>query len=124
MKVFKTILQIGGVVGSIAAIGAAALFADSFADKQDEILETVEYINAEQSILSGEIQGLSDTVKRIENKIDKNTENDNQFYRAWRFEQHNRDNFTPEQMEEILNNWIKKNGEQTVLTETPSTDPD
>ena len=109
MKVFKTILQIGGVVGSIAAIGAAALFADSFGDKQDKILETVEYINVEQSMMAAKIEENSDSLDEIKAHQEVQDQHMRDMAIAAEFYIKNQRVMTEKSMEEALSAILKKN---------------
>jgi len=123
----KLILDIAKVIGAVATIGGSALWFDAkfdtSTDKQEEVLELVEYINIEQQLMAEDITGIKDSVKGLENKLDIVQGEQEVHHEAidnlgWAIR--NQDNFTPEQMEEILDRMIKKNNELIVLHPEPS----
>ncbi len=117
----KLILDIAKVIGAVATIGGSALWFDSRFDdsatQQEDVLELVEYINVEQQIMSEDINGIKDSVKGLENKLDVVQEEQNNHHDAienlgWAIR--NQNDFTPEQMEDILDRMLKKNNELVV----------
>jgi len=124
------------VVVSVAIIGGAILTTNylinrSDSKKLDSINETVTHINIEQSFQAEAVAELKegqddlvDSVKRLESKMDVIQVEQDVHHKAindlgWAIS--NRDEFTPDQMEEILDRMLKKNTELTVLGSEPTT---
>ena len=124
------------VVVSVAIIGGAILTTNYLINKGDSkkldsISETVTHINIEQSFQAEAVAELKegqddlvDSVKRLESKMDVIQVEQDVHHKAindlgWAIS--NRDEFTPDQMEEILDRMLKKNTELTVLGSEPTT---
>jgi len=121
----KLILDIAKVIGAIATIGGSALWFDARFDtsteENKEVLEMVEYINIEQQMMAEDITDIKDSVKRLDNKMDVVTEEQEVHHEAidnlgWAIR--NQSEFTPEQMEDILDRMLKKNEELVVIDGT------
>ena len=99
----KLILDIAKVLTAVATIGGSALWFDAKFDANTESLkdikETVDYNSVELSLMSEDIQGIHDTLDKFESNLNKQNSNIQSLGWAVR----NIDNFTPEQLEEILN---------------------
>ena len=105
MKFLKVIQYIIGI-GTIA--GGAIWFSttmDTLSDGQEDILEKVEYINVEQTFMADDIAGLHDTLEDMSDGIQRNAQTAERL--IWM--ERNRDVFTPEQMETLLDEFLKKN---------------
>ncbi len=102
-ELIKHIITASKVLGAIGTIALGALWFDAKFDKQTEDLEdikiTVDYINTEQSFLAEDIQGIHDTLENFEVEHKKRGEQIESLGWAIR----NINNFTPEQLEEVLN---------------------
>jgi len=125
----KLILDIAKIIGAVATIGGSALWFDArfdaSADAQDNVMEQLVYINAEQSFMADDISGIKDSVKRLDSKIDAVVTEQETHHEAiddlgWAIR--NANNFTPEQMEEILDRMFKKKENLVIHSETLSTD--
>ena len=105
----KLLFDIAKIITAVATIGGSALWFDSKFDKQEETLKDIRqevlYINAEQSMMSADIQGIHDTLEEIEDIANKNTNKIESLNWAIR----NGDNFTSAQLEEILNREFARN---------------
>ena len=124
----KLILDIAKVIGAVATIGGAAIWlystGDKAEDRHNETMQQLEYINVEQGMMAGDIDGIKDSVKKIETKMDaivveQEIHHDAIDNLGWIIRQ---DNLTEEQVEELLDRALKKNGDLTVYNETLSTD--
>jgi len=121
------------VVVSVAIIGGVLVAGDHLISRKDsrnieDIKETVLYINTEQTFMADDIIGLQegqqkieDTLKKQDAKMDaiqgeQTAHHDAIDNLGWAIS--NQDNFTPEQMENILDKLLKKNGELVVLDGT------
>ena len=115
----KLIFDIAKVITAVATIGGAALWFDGKFDKQnadlEDIKETVSYINTEQSFMSEDIQGIHDTLDRIEDLQAKQGERQKSI--VWILK--NQDDFTPEQLRDIMDEMLKKNNGRTGGGSTP-----
>ena len=105
----KLLFDIAKIITAVATIGGSALWFDAKFDKQEETLKDIRqevlYINAEQSMMSADIQGIHDTLEEIEDIANKNTNKIESLNWAIR----NGDNFTSAQLEEILNREFARN---------------
>lgn len=99
----KLILDIAKGITAVATIAGGALWFDGKFDKQaeeaKEIKETLEYINIEQSLMAEDIQGIHDTLTEFE--VEHKEQGDKIESLGWAIR--NVNNFTSEQLEEILN---------------------
>ena len=114
---------ITGIVGSIAIMYGAFRMYDNIIDNQAEQQQTLEYINTEQTFMADDILDIKDTVLGIERKVDGNTKKLGDLERAGKFYLKNQEKYTTEQLQEIMDEILKKNGDLTVSTETLSSDP-
>ena len=124
MKIFVTIGKIAGVIAAVATIGGAAIYAYRFQERQEEVLETVEFINVEQSFMAEDLEEIKDSLKDITDHQATQDEHMEDMKRAARFYIHNQEEMTTNAMEEALDLLLKKNGDLTVSIETPSSEPD
>jgi hypothetical protein len=111
-QVLNIAKYITGIVGAIGVLYGAFKLYDNLQDGQDDILETVEHINIEQSLMSEDIEGIKDTLERFEDKQDgiaKEIEAHHDAIENLGWAITNQGNFTPEQLEEILDRMLKKN---------------
>jgi hypothetical protein len=106
----KLIFEMAKVITAVATIGGAALWLDAKFDNStdtlDEINQKVDYINVEQQFMAEDIQGIHDTLDRIENMQVKQGERQKSIVWILR----NQDNFSAEQLEDIMSEMLKKNG--------------
>ncbi len=102
-ELIKHIITAGKVLGAVGTIALGALWFDAKFDKQTEDLEdiktTVDYINTEQGFLAEDVQEIHDTLTKFEAEHRQQGEQIKSLGWAIR----NINNFTPEQLEEILN---------------------
>ena len=112
-ELIKNILTIGKVLGALGVIATGVLWLDSKFDNQSndlsDIKDTVEYINIEQSLISEEIQSIHDTLDKFEGSLIKQNRNIQSLSWAVR----NIDNFSSEQLEEILSREFTREREYT-----------
>jgi len=121
----RQILIIAKYITAIGVIGGAALWLDAkfdnSADRNESVMEVVldsiaalsqevQYINIEQSFQSEDIAGLHDTLKKMNDGIQQNAQTAEQL--IWM--ERNRDEFTPDQMEKLLDEFLKKNISSTL----------
>jgi len=125
MKIFKTILQVNKAVVQIAAtiiavgvIAGAAVWFDSFGDKQDEILVNQDYASAERTLLSGEIQSIDDSLKEIKAHQLVQDQHMRDMAVAAEFYIKNQRVMTEKSMEEALSAILKKNITLSSTVET------
>lgn len=114
---WKSVINIGKVIGAVVTIGTATIFLYSIKTGQTEIMQELDYASMERTLISGEVQRIEDSVSRLEAKVDKNFADDKKFRRVWKWEQENRDNFTKGQLDTIRNELLKQNGEPIVFKE-------
>jgi hypothetical protein len=113
----KQLLNIGKYVGAIAATVTAvwAVFTmyDNLKDQNSDTQGMVVDLWEQQLIFEEEVtvrlNSIEDTMRKTNKKIDENTEIGLDNRRMFRYEMEHRDEFTPEQMREILDEFIKKN---------------
>lgn len=103
---FLDIAKYFSAVGVIAT--AAILFDDAkddIKDNQDDIIEMLEFVNAEQSIMSEDIQNIHDTLVKLEEEHKHQGEKIEDV--VWILNHQN--DYSPEQLEEIMDRLLKKN---------------
>ena len=109
----KAILKISEYILAIGTVAGGALWLDARFDAEEtrdkELKQEVEYINVEQSMMAHDISDIIDTLDRLEHKVDNNAVGIYTNRRMMEYERQHRDEFTQEQMEEIIEE-IKKNG--------------
>lgn len=109
----RKLLNIAQYIGAIATIGGAALWFDAkfdashendkiMMDSISELRQEILYVNTEQMFMAEDIYNIKD-------EIEKNSEGVNHLIWIER----NRKQFTPEQMETLLDEWLKKKYEWT-----------
>jgi len=121
------------VVVSVAIIGGVLVAGDHLISRKDsrnieDIKETVLYINTEQTFMADDIIGLQEGQQKIEDTLKKQDAKMDAFQGeqtahhdaidnlGWAIS--NQDNFTPEQMEDILDRMLKKNEELVAVDGT------
>ena len=110
MKSILTILKnIGIITGTLATVGGVFWYLDSIQDSVDKNTETLEYVNAEQSLLSGEVQRLQDSLNDIIDHQKMQDEHMADMKRAAQFYIKNQKTFTDEAMQDALDMFLKKN---------------
>jgi len=118
----KLILDIAKLIGAIVTIGGSALWFDSKFDasveKQEDVLQMIEYVNTEQAMMAEDIMDIKDSVNELDMKVDAVVDQQHKHQDAinnigWAVK--NQDNFTPEQLREILDNVLKKNTEHDIV---------
>jgi len=109
----KIVEKIAQWVLAIGTIGGGALWLDSRFDSErersEEIKREIEYVNVEQSMMSADLEDIKDSLNRMEGKIEDNAVGIYTNRRMMEYERQHRDEFTRDQMEEIIEE-IKKNG--------------
>jgi len=114
-QILSTAAKILGSIGTIIIVGwGASKVYYNFMDRFDTIDENIEYINVEQSFMANDIAGIHDTLKNMDASIQKNVQTNKQL--IWM--ERNRRTFTPEQMELLLDDFLKKNLPPTVYKES------
>ena len=120
----KGLIKIAEYIFAIGTIGGAALWLDArfdaAADRDKDVIEQVEYINAEQSMMSDDIWDIKDTLGRLEEKVDANSTSIDMNTRLMRYERQHRDEYTKDQMDAQLDEFekiIKKNGNGIAATD-------
>lgn len=115
---------LGGIGAMTAIIWGGFKFYDNLTDGQADILEQVEYINIEQSMINEDIQELkqqgveiTDTLKDIITHQKKQDQHMNDMERAARFYIRNQEVMTKDLMEETLEEILKKN--EPIVYEEP-----
>lgn len=112
----KQILVISKYIGAVATIAGAALWFDAKFDdsvrSQEVVLDSIAtlrqdvlYINVEQSFISEDLSAIHDTMEEMYNGIQDNARMGERL--IWM--ERNRDEFTQDQMEILLDEWTKKN---------------
>lgn len=108
-ELMKHIITASKVLGALGVIAGAALWFDGKFDAAEEndkeVLEMVEYNNMQISDLSNDVQGLHDTLERQEGTLENLAKQSQSLGWAIR----NINNFTPEQLQEILNREFTRN---------------
>lgn len=121
MKLLKLIGQIVGAITAVGVIGGAAIYAYQFQERQNKVLETVEYINVEQSFMANDIMQIKDSLKDITDHQVKQDQHMRDMENAARFYIHNQAEMTENAMEEALEMLLKKNNGLTVSTDAEET---
>jgi len=117
----KSLLNIAGSITAVATIAGAALWFDSrfdgMEDNNDAVLDSVaevkqmvEYINVEQTFMALEQTNLHDSILKVSKEQEVLGVYLNNL--VWMFR--NQDTFSPEQMEQLLDQWLKKKSNQIV----------
>lgn len=117
----KSLLNIAGSITAVATIAGAALWFDSrfdgMEDNNDAVLDSVaevkqmvEYINVEQTFMALEQTNLHDSILKVSKEQEVLGAYLNNL--VWMFR--NQDTFSPEQMEQLLDQWLKKKSNQIV----------
>jgi len=95
-------------------IGTAAVFSavwgmfrafDTVQDNQEDMIESIEHINVEQQFQAEDLAEIKDTLWKLE--AEHKAQGANIESLGWAIK--NLDNFTPEQMEEILDRTLRNN---------------
>ena len=114
-QILSTAAKILGSIGTIIMVGwGASKVYYNFMGRFDTIDQNIEYINVEQSMMANDIMGIHDTLKNMDASIQKNVQINKQL--IWM--ERNRRTFTPEQMELLLDDFLKKNLPPTVYKES------
>ena len=105
----KLLFDIAKVITAVATIGGGALWFDAKFDKQNETLNDikleVEYVSADQALMSEDIANIQDTLHKFGEEHLRQGDN----IRALGWAIRNKENFTPEQLEELLNREFQRN---------------
>ena len=96
---------VGTLTGLVAAVWGVFAFYHGIMDRFDKIDESIEYINIEQAFISKDILSIHDTLTVMNGSIQYNTGMNERL--IWM--EKNRRQFTPEQMEILLEEFLKKN---------------
>jgi len=124
---WKIVGQVAGAIGAVATIAVAALWFNSVSldikdvnqvvlDSVSAVKTMVEYINIEQGWMAEDIQGIKDTLKEFEEEHkEQGKDIDAVVWALQHMEQ-----FTPEQLKEIMNEMLRKNNGLSIY---PSYDP-
>ena len=105
-QILSTAAKILGSIGTIIMVGwGASKVYYNFMGRFDKIDQNIEYINIEQAFMADDIAGIHDTLKGMDVNIQKNVQTNKQL--VWM--ERNRQQFTPEQMELLLDDFLKKN---------------
>ena len=123
-QIFNIAKYIGTIAGACAVIWGAYSMFDNIRDSQEDIIEKVEYINIEQTFMAEDISNINDTLKNMEDKIDDNSESLSDLYRAGKFYLDNQEQYTKEQLEQIMDEILKKNTNLTTYSPTLYPGPD
>ena len=111
----KLLIEIGKVITAIIVIGGAAIFLDNAQDdareRDENILKVVEDNSAELSMLAEGVNNLEDSLIDIQDELKNHHEAIGDLGWAIR----NLDNFSSEQMEEILSRELKKNNGWSMM---------
>ena len=121
----KLLLIIAKYITAVAVIGGAALWFDARFDdsvKNQEVVmdsiatlrQEVEYINVEQSFMS-------EGIDNINTKVDENTEKLTDITRAGKFYIEHQEEYTKDQLEDIMDEILKKNNGWILLNGIPDT---
>ena len=118
MKILKLIGQIVGAITAVAVIGGAAIYAYQFREGQEEILETVEYINTEQTFMADDIMEIKDSLDDITDHQEAQDQHMRDMAVAAEFYIKNQRVMTEKSMEEALSAILKKNITLSSTVET------
>jgi len=111
----KQILNIAKYISAVVVIGSAALWLDARFDNQvdsneamidslEVVKRDISYNSIHLSQIDEDLQGIQDTLEDLEDMQHKQTQHIESL--GWAIQ--NIDNFTPEQLKEILNRELKK----------------
>ena len=119
MKEFITIA--GKIIALLVPITVAALWFDAKFDDQkasaDDIKQSIEYINIEQSFMSEDLAGIHDSLTNMEQDNTKQSEDISSI--VWILK--NQEQFSAEQMEQLIDKMLKKNiGMERIYPEWPN----
>ena len=116
-ELIKHIITIGKVLGALGVMTTGVLWLDGKFDKQtgdlEDIKEIVEYNNIEIGLLAERQEGFQDTLESFE--AEHKEQGDKIESLGWALR--NIDNFTPEQLEEILNREFARDREYNRSSE-------
>jgi len=101
----KGVISAGKVIVAIGIIGGAAIWLDNIGEGQDDIMESIEMVSIEQQFMAEDIMNINDSLIKLNEGQSRQGANIESL--EWAI--NNLDNFTPEQLEEILNRELKKN---------------
>jgi len=104
-------LTVAGWIGHGAYQSFMGQF-DVVLDSIAVVQENVHYINVEQSFMAKDIEALHDTLEDMNEGIERNAQTAERLIWIER----NREGFSPEQLEMLLDDWLKKNSELNCLT--------
>ena len=119
-EVIKYILIAGKVIVALGTITGVALWFDAKFDDQkasaDDIKQSIEYINIEQSFMSEDLAGIHDSLTNMEQDNTKQSEDISSI--VWILK--NQEQFSAEQMEQLIDEMLKKNiGMKRIYPEWP-----
>ena len=119
-ELFKQLKVVAGVITSVVIISGATLWITKTSNGNqeeqtanfDRVFDTlavmnqnIEYLSIENSSQDEQLQGIHDTLL----KIDKDNESQGQSIRALTWAIQNQEDFTPDQLREIMDEMLKKN---------------
>lgn len=103
--IWKIFVGFGSLVSAVAILYGAFTILDDIRDETRATTELVEHISVEQTFLSEDIDNLNDSIKKQNKKIDGMGEDMAQL--GWIVQ--NQNIFTPEQLDLLLDEFLKKN---------------
>ncbi len=112
-KIATYIIGTAGVVGACFGLFKAV---DMITDNQADMMESIEYINVEQQFMSEDIDNIQDTQDDFAAEYKEQGEDIKTLYWAIR----NQDNFTPQQLREIIDEMLNHS---PVVALSPDTVP-
>ena len=116
MKKILNILQKFGVItGAVATRGGVFWYLDKIQDNVTKNTETLEYINIEQSMMSGQIYKLQDSLDDITDHNKKQDAHMIDMEGAARFYIRNQKQMTEDAMEDALETILKKNDQWSLF---------
>ena len=87
---------------------------DTIIDTQEMVVDVWTNQNVIETNQKEYFVQIKDSLDRLEKKIDKNAANIQAIDDAWSFERNNRNLYTEEQLDKIIEELLKKNGDKTV----------
>lgn len=106
---WKHITNMGKVAAAVGAIGGSALWMDAKFDAQnnnaEDVKQMIEYVSVEQSMMAEDILNIQDTLDKFEAEHHKQGEEIQSI--TWILR--NQENFTSEQLENIIDEMLQKN---------------
>jgi len=96
---------VGTLTGLVVAVWGVFAFYHGIMDRFDTIDENIEYINIEQAFISKDILSIHDTLTVMNESIQYNTKMNEDL--IWI--EKNRSQFNPDQIEILLDEFLKKN---------------